>query len=379
MVRVRRVSDTSILTDQSEKWDAIATESPLAETSWLQPWWQQYGDEREAYLLIAEDDEGSLVGALPLYRVALPTGERRLHHFADGNTCTDFVSVIARHGDRKDIAVAFANYLIREHGSSEDGWQHLQIDGVSEGDEAMTALAQTLEAAGALTTTKSKLNTWRLACKPTWAEFLATCSKRQRSRFRKQLCRIESKELDIWTPHTINETYQAIEKLIELHQARQTGLGQQGSYHDPSFRQFVHDAAGKFFANGRLLLPCVKHDNEIISVSIFVEGRDRVLYCYSCGSSPDHMTLEPGHAVNAYVAQQACESGLAGIDFMRGDEPYKERLGAHPTRVLEINAAAPTLVPLLQHMAWRTSFQMTEFVRRSVGRPATDIVELKSS
>ena len=379
MVRVRRVSDVSILENHPESWDAIGTGSPLAETSWLQPWWQQFGDEHETYLLVAEDVGGSLLGAFPLYRVALPTGERRLHHFGDGNTCTDFVSIIGPRGNRDDIAVAFANYLIDQHGSCEDGWQHLQIDGVSEGDTAMVALTETLEASGALTTTKSKLNTWRLPCQPTWDEFLGTCSKRQRSRFRQQLRRIESLEIAIWMPKTIGETYQAVEKLIQLHQARQTGLGQPGSYHDPSFRQFVHEVAANFFANGRLMLPCVKYEDEVISASMFLEGRDRVLYCYSCGSSPDHMTLEPGHALNAYAIRRACESGLTAVDFMRGDEPYKARLGAQPTRVLQINAAAPTLVPRLQHMAWRTGLQMTEFVRRSVGRPATEIVHLTSS
>ena len=67
---------------------------------------------------------------------------------------------------------------------------------------------------------------------------------------------------------------------------------------------------------------------------------------------------------------------MDGIDFLRGDEPYKQRAGAQPTRVLRMRAFAPTLMPQLLHAAWWAGFEVKQWMRKRTGRTPVVVVEM---
>ena len=53
----------------------------------------------------------------------------------------------------------------------------------------------------------------------------------------------------------------------------------------------------------------------------------------------DFGDLSPGIVLLAYNIRHAIEQGYAYYDFLRGDEPYKYRMGGRDTAVMNIRAS----------------------------------------
>ncbi|MFN2275688.1 MAG: GNAT family N-acetyltransferase, partial [Anaerolineales bacterium] len=51
------------------------------------------------------------------------------------------------------------------------------------------------------------------------------------------------------------------------------------------------------------------------------------LWIYNSGFNPNHASLSPGWVLMGHLIQWAIEQGRHEIDFLRGDEEYKYRLG----------------------------------------------------
>jgi CelD/BcsL family acetyltransferase involved in cellulose biosynthesis len=55
---------------------------------------------------------------------------------------------------------------------------------------------------------------------------------------------------------------------------------------------------------------------------------DRRWFYYLGGFDPDAAALSPGTLLVGHAIEQAQAEGAAVFDFLRGDEPYKQRWGA---------------------------------------------------
>ena len=60
------------------------------------------------------------------------------------------------------------------------------------------------------------------------------------------------------------------------------------------------------------------------------------LWVYNSGFDPDHFALSPGWVLMGHLIEWAIERGLEAVDFMRGDEDYKYRLGGEDRFVSRI-------------------------------------------
>lgn len=78
--------------------------------------------------------------------------------------------------------------------------------------------------------------------------------------------------------------------------------------------------------------------------------------------------LEPGRVLHAHGLLYALEHGLSGINYMRGDEDYKQRLLANPQPLLRLRVASPAFLPRLRHAVWATGFGLKQYIRRRAGR-----------
>ena len=86
--------------------------------------------------------------------------------------------------------------------------------------------------------------------------------------------------------------------------------------------------------------------------------------------------LEPGRILMVETIKHMYEKSLSGIDYMRGDEPYKKRMAATPRRALNVRIAAPNWWPKLRHAAWWTGFEVKQWIRRRTGRTPAVVVDL---
>ena len=61
------------------------------------------------------------------------------------------------------------------------------------------------------------------------------------------------------------------------------------------------------------------------------------LQMYNSGYDPALRELSVGLASKVFVVRDAIERGLARVDFLRGEEPYKFQLGAKPAPVTRLD------------------------------------------
>ncbi len=315
-------------------WNALAGGVPFRETSWLAPWWRHFGAGKEAFVLIARDDQNTIRGLLPLYRCSDRSSGRTLSMIGDGDACSDYASVLAAADDAVEVAREMGRFLAHCAADHDNGWDMISIDGVVEGDRPMAAFASALKASGGSLHAQSRMSTWFKPTDASWDDHLKHFGKTQRRKMRRWSEKIDStpglERLAAQSPEQVDELLDA---MIALHQRRWTDAGQLGTYADPAFREFVRESAHDFFRRDRLYLPAIAINGRVIGGELHLVGGNRQLYCYSSGYDIDSADLEPGRILCVETLLHLYRGKLAGIDYLRGDEPYKERMAATPRRV----------------------------------------------
>lgn len=197
----------------------------------------------------------------------------------------------------------------------------------------------------------------------------------------KALCKAlaSNESLEQFAAQSADDVDQLLDALIELHQSRWTDEGQQGSFADPAFRKFIRESAISFFESGNLYLTALRRDGIVIGAELNIIGDNRILYSFSSGFDLNHSEVEPGRVLGVDTLQHLYRDHLAGIDYMRGDEAYKQRFATESRRVLRLRAVAPAWYPKLRHAIWNTQFELKQFVRRHTGRQPIVVMDLETS
>ena len=372
-LHVESTCDIAALFADADFWNGLADGIPFRETSWLRPWWSEFADGRDPFVLVARDGTGRVRGLLPLYR----DRHRIVHNLGDGHACSDHVSVIAPAANVEAVGTAIGRFLGRSGGGRSDGWDLLEIDGIVETDPGMTAFAKSLRQAGASLHTHSRMSTWRLTCGDSWDSYMGQLTRNTRSRYRRLLkrCRPDGK-LEFAVAEHPNEIEPSLQTTIDLHQARWNEVGLPGAFVSDRFRDFITESMREFADRRRLRVATLALEGRIVAGMINLLGGDGILYVYNSGYDTKYSDLDPGIVLHLCLLRYAHEQRLAGIDYLRGDEPYKTRMRANPSRLLKLRAFAPAWRPRLRQAAWMTQFGLKQFFRRRIGRPPVQIVDL---
>ncbi|WP_153557265.1 GNAT family N-acetyltransferase [Roseimaritima sediminicola] len=374
MYQIRRENTIELLSD-APVWNQLSAGNPMRQATWLQCWWQCFrpalAATSEPYLVTVRDRCERLVAVLPLYR-----WQRRsravLSALGQGDACTDHVSIlIAQDQDPQQIGREVGHWLAAAAKSSADYWDLLDIDGIVEGDQTIKGLVSSLQDARVTVQTLSRMNLWFKATgEETWQQYLAGLSKTNRKKTRRRCKRVDEHPELSWRPLADqHDVVEAVEQLIAIHQVRWEALGQPGSFASESMRRFAVEVAQRLYLRGQLRMPVVLRGDQPIALEMQLVGDNRVVYCYSSAMDVAHQELEPGHLITASTMQFVYEQAMAGIDMMRGDEPYKERLQGKPRRVVTLYAVAPSRTPRLRQAAWDAAFDAKQWVRSQLGRP----------
>ncbi|SRR6056297_223465 len=381
VLKIQRENTTQSLLESS-LWNRLAGGNPLRQSTWLLAWWEAFADtlgsDAEPYVITARQADGALLAALPLVRYR-ERGRRRLIAFGQGEACTDHVSILtlAKY-DTQVAGITIGRWLASVADSSEDGWDQLDIDGMVEGDPAVIGLATGLEQRQAVVRATSRMSVW---CKPTrgetWQEHLCSISKSSRRKMKARCHRVANDVALAWqTTESVEDVTRQINQLIEIHQRKWESAGQPGSFANDSMRRFITSVVVQFFQQQRLRLPLLMHEGELIAGELQVVGDDGVLYSYMSGMEPRFEALEPGRIITATTLRHVYETGMMGLDMLRGDETYKQRIRGEPRRLLQLQAEAPSMTPQLKKAAWSAAFEVKQWVRGQLGRSPVVSVDL---
>ncbi|GAA5505311.1 hypothetical protein Rcae01_00755 [Novipirellula caenicola] len=376
MYRVECLRCVSTLFDHPSSWNLLSGGVPFRQTSWLKPWWAQFGDSLEPSVVVVRDSQEQIRGILPLCRsLASP---RTLRFIGDNNACTDFASILLNpnDADADSIIDAMVQFLCEHAATDACGWDFLELDGVSAADPVMRCFSASLARAGVIVHAQSRMSTWLLQAAESWEQQLSNHSKRTRKKTKGFLEAVDKTPgMERVVANSTEQVDEFIGAMIELHQRRWNAVGEPGTYADKRLRDFVIQMAHEMFRNDRLYLPVLRLDGRIIGSELGILSDD-LLYIYSSGFDLDASKLEPGRILAVNTLKYVHDQGLRGVEYMRGDEPYKARIGAQPTPLLQLRVVAPRWWARVCHSAWSAQFELKQWARRRTGRELVKVVDM---
>ena len=358
MIHVELVREIPIDSPLWSSWRELAKGIPMRQPEWLLSWWDCYQqNDSELYLLTARD-ENRLLGLLPLYRLK---SQRQLRLLGDGEVCTDYNGAMCvQDGDTSTVIDALATWLLAHCNDGEVGWESIYMEGIPESDAITRGLYNLIAQRGGQTLERNSMNTWCLDLSDGWDGYLARSSKDTRKRLRRRLESIAEVQVH-WVSSAADwDRYYPI--LVDLHQKRRISLGEPGCFADSRFKSFLALASLRLLPLGQLQAFYLEKDGMPISADIGFRSRSH-WYCYQGGIEPSAMEIEPGKMANVWMIAQAQSQGINALDFLRGDEPYKQQLKAAPQGMSDLWVASPGLKGLSKKWFWQTQTILTNVAR----------------
>lgn len=293
-----------------DEWSDLAERSGsvFATWEWATAWWRHFGESSEPVLLRCTDQEGTFA-ILPLCRSQ--RGPLRILRFI-GYGPGDMLGPVCAPADREKAGTAL-------HEALADG----------SAGPAHVLLAERLPV-GALGEALGGRHLQREASPEmeiggrSWEDFVAAQSRNMKEKLRRNTRKLEKQhELNFRLCEDPDRLQDDLDTLIRLHRAR-WGEGE-GAFQREDVVAFHHDFAAAALAKGWLRLWTMEVDGEP-AAAWYGYRFGRTESFYQSGRDPSFDRFSIGFLMLMRTVQAAFEDGLDRYAFLRGDEPYKDRL-----------------------------------------------------
>jgi CelD/BcsL family acetyltransferase involved in cellulose biosynthesis len=185
--------------------------------------------------------------------------------------------------------------------------------------EAARSVAGALHTAGLQPTTEQHTVAAVLDLPDTFDDYLMGIGKKERHELRRKRRRFENEagpaRLERWSGSD------AVSLFASLHRR---SSGDKGTFMTDEMEGFflgLHTEAG-----GVIDVLIDGSDRPVATVFSFED--DTGFYLYNSAFEPDARNLSPGNVMLSHLIERSIEAGHRVFDFLKGDEPYKFRLGA---------------------------------------------------
>jgi CelD/BcsL family acetyltransferase involved in cellulose biosynthesis len=350
-IHIERINTIAQLDTLRTQWNRLANEIPFRRFEWLATWWKHYRQPHwDLFVVTACEEDGELVGLLPLYLSKSLLHGRVLRFLGSGEVCSDYLTLLTAEGLQHEVTAQVANWLTDE---GQPDWDSLELVGVDQGDVTINLLAELLGFRGFGVHYRAGENCWRIKLPSTWADYLASLSKSRRERVRKlQRRSFDSGRVVSGILENPEEFDFYFNRLVELHQKRRNSLGDAGCFASQEFKSFHRDVMRQMLSLGILRLLWTNLDGVPAAIEYAIKGGDTV-YFYQSGIEPRLSKQNAGWLSTIGSIQASIEEGFQYFDFMRGDEAYKTSWNAVVRPAMEVRIIAPRLVPRFRHTVWR--------------------------
>lgn len=298
---------------------------------WLRSWWDAYQDEYKLHILRASF-HGETIAIMPLARSKRWLLGETLCFLGNGKACSDDLGILVRPEHALPAAHAFADHLL-ENKSSSYKWDHLDFDGIRKGDPAMEAFYDRMRASNSKAIERrAGLSCWQASIEHGWQPYIKSLSRR----VRKMLEQTEGWQESVSTfrvAESLAEAKELAQVIADLHQGRWAERGINGCFGTTSFESFLLKAMESLWneedATNRPMVSLVTVHGEPAGGMIGFRYAG-ILYVYLTGMNTKFLEYRPGWQTSFCSIREAATYGCHSVDFMRGDEDYKPRLGGLP-------------------------------------------------
>jgi len=288
---------------------------------WLEPWWAQWGSERELQLVCVREG-AQLIGFLPLFTEQVRRGGvplKRLAFVGDGETGCDYLDALAEPGREREV---FEFCLLAV--------QHLEWDLCDLADlwrESFTAvnLAQRFPneklTQGLIRDGRLRYVCPHIPLQGTFENYLRGLSRRENLKRREKWI-FKQPGTSIECARTPEEAVKATGNFLQLHRARWAADGGSDGVCDEKHEAFHREAIARLARNGSLRLYTLFCARRPVASVYGVVHQGKFNY-YQSGYDPEWASKSVGLVLLARSVSDAFAEGLSEFDFLRGNEGYK--------------------------------------------------------
>ncbi|HEX5322196.1 MAG TPA: GNAT family N-acetyltransferase [Capsulimonadaceae bacterium] len=330
MAVVDVVTEAQGLQDLREEWQQLVTGCPKATVfqsyEWLATWWRFFGKTRPGrrlFVITVRDESGTLIGLAPMMTsLWYGTLIRRVSFLGEG--ASDYHDVLAVEHQAEEACQAIYSFLARDR-----SWRVGDLNQLREGG-LLRGIAPS-EGSGVRYKDYSQeacpYLPYPTAKNPEekWNALLSTLGKKMRYNvgyYERLLTRTYRLEINI--AGSEEKVDEALSALFELHRRRWNERWLPGVFAGRRVQAFHRAVSREFLKNDWLRLHTLRLDGEIQAVLYCFAWRDRTCY-YQAGFEPTLARLSLGTVLTAKAIRKSIDEGREQFDFLRGDEPYKER------------------------------------------------------
>jgi CelD/BcsL family acetyltransferase involved in cellulose biosynthesis len=301
-------------------WEQLASSSeepaPFLTWEWQEGWWAVFAATHSPRTLVFSQ-KGEVVGIAPL---CVQLGQEDTLQFAGGEDLSDQLGILARPGFEDAVADGVVDWA-RASGSLE-----LDLHFLRDWGWELPALQRAVERQGLFGEVHPEEVSPAIDLPTTFDEYLALrLGKKDRHELRRKMRRLEQ-ERPGW--RLVGPDELGLERaLTEFLHLLRASREDKDHFLTPVVERFFREVAERFHRRGWLRLALLEEGGRL-AAGTFGFCLGRVWYLYNSGYDPGEAHLSPGLLCVAEGVRGAIEAGCHQADLLRGNEPYKYRLGA---------------------------------------------------
>ncbi|TMQ12427.1 MAG: GNAT family N-acetyltransferase [Deltaproteobacteria bacterium] len=274
---------------------------------------------------IAARRAGRLVGLFPLF--ATSSGLGLLRDFADHK------DMLVEPGDDAAARALLVRAL------DETGGGTLVLRNLHERSTCARLVAAGLDDLGCSVTRLADVPSCQARLAPGEAPYAAALSHNLRATVRRALRRAAERGVTVGELHPGSYDPAALpDRFLRLHAER---LGPDTTLSRDVGRAFLRAALPQLFTQRRLRVMALRDGERVIAIDLCMVGA-RSLCTWNTGFVADAEPLSPGHLLFHAELELARALGLAELDFLSGDQPYKVRWANASSRIIAFELRALT-------------------------------------
>ncbi len=297
-------------------WDSVLNDSPVnslfLSSQWQEVWWEAFGDGHSmaGFYLSAPDEE--VAGIASLARAGNTVS------FVGSQDTFDYNDFMIRPGYEGTFFESLLDRL------EDQGYEELRLDSLVEDSPTLEYLPDMARGKGYMVEIEQEDVTSGLELPDTWEGYLGCLSKKDRHELRRKLRRLEGH--DDWRWYVVTTPEEVGGRLADFLTLMRQSRAEKDEFMTPDREHFFRLVTQRMAQLDRVRLFFMELNGETVAASLcFDYASSRLLY--NSGYDPEFTYYSVGLLLNAICLRDAIDQGLEYFDFLRGPEPYKQRLG----------------------------------------------------
>ena len=317
------------------QWQELLTRSVVNNLyitpAWQELWWSSFQDGRSLAGFYLTNSGGELTAIASLSR-------RGGHYSLVGNSDTfDYNDFIVAAGAEETFYPTLLDTI------SANGGNRLDLHSISEDSPTLAILPELARRRGYTVSVSEEDVAPRLVLPPTWDDYLAGLNKKDRHELRRKLRRLEA--YPNWRRYCVTEPDEAASKADTFLDLMRRSDAAKAEFLSQDREAFFRNVIAATAAENVLRLFFLEMDGQDVAASLCLDY-NQVRLLYNSGHDPEYRYYSVGLLLHSFCLRDALERGYGYFDFLRGNEPYKYRLGGSDHHLYSIgvgNIGAPEM------------------------------------